>query len=239
MGLDIINDPATGRIDYKIVLIYIPDIAIEYDEDSKIFKFFFDNLSVDNPKVFVSGNLTQPVNYNDASVQGYLRNYQTSGIRVYPYGIPGTGTRPLNLCTAAICQNDSTFDANGMVFPFQEIKDFFKSSQSDTLMIVNVAEHDEQHGFNFYKHGIAFTDHTVGTFPNEAMSANLGALCPPRCKEVTLRYVKHQGFWYYIFNPSFYGKDYKYFGVALLGFGALLGLMGFLLYRKFAGIGKK
>lgn len=240
-GMDIVRDAQGNVTSNKIVLIYIPDIAVELVKDSRKFSYFYDDLLADNPKVFVSGDLVNPIRYNDAVVQQYISNYYDArNILVNRYGVPGVRGVPLNLCPATgACQGDATYDANGMVFPFQELEDFYEDATSQDVYIVNVAEIDDKHGLNFYKHGIAFTNYALGTNQSEAISANLGGLCPPKCNEITLRRIKIKGIWHYILNPSFYGKEYSYVGLIMIAMGGLLGLIVLQVYRYFVIVRKK
>lgn len=166
----------------KIRLIYIPDKAVKNAQGNFDFKISEYPLSQSSNQIVYmlnNGTFEQKL-YKD--VAALVSNYKTpETIKVDRYSVPGNQ----QLDNLSFDPLDANKDAEGITFSFQEINAFVKDAP--TVYLTCIRELDEVHGNTFYKHAMAISKYDPSTAATTVeFAANLGALCPLRCKSLQL-----------------------------------------------------
>jgi len=187
--------PATGRYfnvlrifygldgNYNITLIFLPDVAVETAPGSNDFQFQIGYPILDNQTVYLLDN---DGNFNSGmystTAKGLVANYQAGGnITVNLYGDPGNP----NIRDLRFDFTNPQMDAEGSTVAFDEISFYLKYAAR--VYISSLAEINYSSGYTNYRHGIAFSKNDPSTINTEnVLAADLGGLCPIRCKGLML-----------------------------------------------------
>ncbi len=164
----------------KIRLIYFPDYAVR--KSLTIYEYMKGEIPPGNTTVNLCGadGTFAAFDYNSPEITRLIFGYRQSGKLKFRDMVSGN-LSPLDfsdLERSSARQED---------FPFQEIEGFFKDSAM--VLFTSIARPIIMQGPDPIKHSIAIT----GCFPqnitdNVNVAADLGSLCPIRCKDLELKF---------------------------------------------------